>query len=101
MLIRVHSWSFTPKSESSRFPHDDPRIPTSSHPLIDDLKGVCANYGPGNVGNEFKIITQVFLYKFLSDKFAYEVKRIAPSSRMTSFARSPFFRPNHEEKSPP
>ncbi|MFA5298731.1 MAG: class I SAM-dependent DNA methyltransferase [Lutibacter sp.] len=44
--------------------------------LIDELKGVCANYGLGNDGNEFKIITQVFLYKFLNDKFAYEVKRI-------------------------
>jgi hypothetical protein len=31
--------------------------------LIDDLKGVCANYGLGNDGNEFKIITQIFLYK--------------------------------------
>lgn len=44
--------------------------------LIDELKGVCANYGLGNDGNEFKIITQVFLYKFLNDKFAYEVKQI-------------------------
>jgi type I restriction enzyme M protein len=44
--------------------------------LIDDLKSVCANYGLGNDGNEFKIITQVFLYKFLNDKFAYEVKHI-------------------------
>lgn len=44
--------------------------------LIDDLKGVCASYGLGNDGNEFKIITQVFLYKFLNDKFAYEVKQI-------------------------
>ncbi len=42
--------------------------------LIDDLKSVCANYGLGNDGNEFKIITQVFLYKFLHDKFVYEVK---------------------------
>ena len=32
--------------------------------LIDSLKGICANYGLGNDGNEFKIITQVFLYKF-------------------------------------
>ena len=44
--------------------------------LIDDLKSVCANYGLGNDGNEFKIITQVFLYKFLHDKFVYEVKLI-------------------------
>ncbi|MBO6623150.1 MAG: SAM-dependent DNA methyltransferase [Balneola sp.] len=44
--------------------------------LIDDLKSVCANYGLGNDGNEFKIITQVFLYKFLNDKFVYEVKQV-------------------------
>lgn len=44
--------------------------------LIDNLKGICASYGLGNDGNEFKIITQVFLYKFLNDKFAYEVKQI-------------------------
>ena len=44
--------------------------------LIDGLKGICAAYGLGNDGNEFKIITQVFLYKFLNDKFAYEVKQI-------------------------
>jgi len=47
--------------------------------LIDDLKGVCAQYGLGNDGNEFKIITQVFLYKFLNDKFAHEIKRIEPA----------------------
>jgi type I restriction enzyme M protein len=44
--------------------------------LIDDLKSVCANYGLGNDGNEFKIITQVFLYKFLNDKFIYEIKKL-------------------------
>ena len=44
--------------------------------LIDDLKSVCANYGLGNDGNEFKIITQVFLYKFLHDKFVHEIKLI-------------------------
>src|ERR1051325_259397 len=46
--------------------------------LIDALKGVCANYGLGNDGNEFKIITQAFLYKFMNDKFAYELKRLEP-----------------------
>ncbi|WP_041524011.1 HsdM family class I SAM-dependent methyltransferase [Gilvimarinus agarilyticus] len=44
--------------------------------LIDSLKNICANYGLGNDGNEFKIITQTFLYKFLNDKFAYEAKQI-------------------------
>lgn len=46
--------------------------------LIDNLKGVCASYGLGNDGNEFKIITQVFLYKFMNDKFGYEVKQLEP-----------------------
>ncbi len=44
--------------------------------LIDNLKSVCANYGLGNDGNEFKIITQTFLYKFLNDKFVYEIKQL-------------------------
>lgn len=44
--------------------------------LIDELKGVCANYGLGNDGNEFKIITQVFLYKFMNDKFAWKAKQV-------------------------
>lgn len=42
--------------------------------LIDDLKATCAAFGMGNDGNEYKIITQVFLYKFLNDKFGYEIK---------------------------
>ena len=46
--------------------------------LIDSLKGICATYGLGNDGNEFKIITQVFLYKFINDKFAYVAKSIEP-----------------------
>ena len=58
--------------------------------LIDELKATCATYGMGNDGNEYKIITQVFLYKFLNDKFGYELKRaksdiarqkIAPASQ--------------------
>ena len=44
--------------------------------LIDDLKSTCASYGLGNDGNEYKIITQIFLYKFLNDKFGYEVKNV-------------------------
>jgi len=44
--------------------------------LIDSLKSISANYGLGNDGNEFKIITQVFLYKFMNDKFAFEIKKL-------------------------
>ena len=43
--------------------------------LIDDLKATCQSYGLGNDGNEYKIITQIFLYKFLNDKFGYELKK--------------------------
>lgn len=46
--------------------------------LIDALKAICQSYGLGNDGNEYKIITQVFLYKFLNDKFGYEIKKINP-----------------------
>lgn len=54
--------------------------------LIDNLKAVCANYGLGNDGNEFKIITQVFLYKFMNDKFMYEAKK-----KNKSLAKTPHF----------
>ncbi len=47
--------------------------------LIDDIKSVCANYGLGNDGNEYRILTQIFLYKFLNDKFAREVKLVSPA----------------------
>ena len=46
--------------------------------LIDALKSTCQTYGMGNDGNEYKIITQVFLYKFINDKFGYEVKKLIP-----------------------
>lgn len=45
--------------------------------LIDALKSTCLTYGMGNDGNEYKIITQVFLYKYLNDKFGYELKSIS------------------------
>ena len=46
--------------------------------LIDALKATCQTYGMGNDGNEYKIITQVFLYKYLNDKFGFELKKISP-----------------------
>lgn len=51
-------------------------IEAKTKELIDDLKSTCANYGLGNDGNEYKIITQIFLYKFINDKFGYEVKNL-------------------------
>lgn len=57
--------------------NEQPFVIKTKH-LIDELKAVCASYGLGNDGNEFKIISQIFLYKFLNDKFAYELKKAKP-----------------------
>ena len=54
-------------------------IRTKTRNLIDELKSTCQTYGMGNDGNEYKIITQVFLYKFVNDKFGYAVKQINPN----------------------
>ena len=54
------------------------RFTQQTKELIDELKSVCASYGLGNDGNEFKIISQIFLYKFLNDRFAYEIKKLKP-----------------------
>lgn len=52
------------------------QIKKETFSLIDALKATCQQYGMGNDGNEYKIITQVFLYKFLNDKFCFEVKKL-------------------------
>jgi type I restriction enzyme M protein len=46
--------------------------------LIDDIKGICAGAGLGGDANEYKIVTQSFLYKFLNDKFLFEVGKLNP-----------------------
>ena len=43
--------------------------------LVDDIKAICAHNGLGGDANEYKIVTQSFLYKFLNDKFLYETKQ--------------------------
>lgn len=45
--------------------------------MIDEIKSVCANYGLSGASSEYKIITEIFLYKYLNDKFLCEVKRIS------------------------
>lgn len=54
----------------------DIQIKEKTISLIDSLKSTCQTYGMGNDGNEYKIITQVFLYKYLNDKFGYEIKKL-------------------------
>ncbi len=54
----------------------DTSIKEKTIALIDSLKSTCQTYGMGNDGNEYKIITQVFLYKFINDKFGYALKQM-------------------------
>ncbi|MDR0367758.1 MAG: type I restriction-modification system subunit M [Bacteroidales bacterium] len=46
--------------------------------LVDELKANCFSAGLGGDANEYKIVTQMFLYKFLNDKFLYAVKQKRP-----------------------
>lgn len=45
--------------------------------MIDEIKSVCANYGLSGASSEYKIITEIFLYKYLNDKFLCEIKKIS------------------------
>ena len=58
----------------------DSIIEQSTKELIDSLKQSCGSFGLGNDGNEYKIIVQVFLYKYFNDKFGYEAKKIAAAA---------------------
>ena len=57
----------------------DSNITLQTKQMIDSLKAVCTNFGLGNASSEYKIITEVFLYKFLNDKFLFEAKRVEPA----------------------
>ena len=45
--------------------------------VIDDLKGLCSTEGLSNQASEEVIITNVFLYKFLNDKFMSNIRKFA------------------------
>lgn len=51
--------------------------------IIDELKGLCATHGLSNQASEEVVITSVFLYKFLNDKFMYNLKEFANELGMT------------------
>lgn len=40
--------------------------------MIDDLKAMSSDLGLSNTGNEYKIIGELFTYKFLNDKLIYD-----------------------------
>lgn len=49
--------------------------------LIDSLKATTSHAGLGGGGNEYTVLVEVFLYKFLNDKFIAEAKRVWPALR--------------------
>lgn len=50
---------------------------TRINEMVDELQGQCATYGLANQASEEQIISNVFLYKFLNDKFMYNLKTFA------------------------
>lgn len=52
--------------------------------LVDSIKNICTHNGLGWDANEYKIVTQSFLYKFISDKFLYEVQKLHPNITQSS-----------------
>lgn len=52
--------------------------------IIDELKGLCQTNGLSNQASEEVVITSVFLYKFLNDKFMANLKEFAEEMDMTS-----------------
>lgn len=51
--------------------------------IIDELKGLCATNGLANQASEEVVITSVFLYKFLNDKFMANLKSFAAEIDMS------------------
>jgi type I restriction enzyme M protein len=45
--------------------------------MIDEIKSVCATYGLSGASSEYKIITEIFLYKYLNDKFLSEMRKVS------------------------
>ena len=50
-------------------------ITESTIALIDSLKSTTGAFGLAGTGSEYKIVTELFLYKFFNDKFGYEAKK--------------------------
>ena len=52
-------------------------IDQATRQLIDALKSTCGAFGLGNDGNEYKIIIQVFLYKYFKIKAVVSLPQLA------------------------
>lgn len=51
--------------------------------MIDDLKGLCSDNGLSNQAGEETVITTVFLYKFLNDKFMHNLNKFMEDTGLT------------------
>ena len=52
-------------------------LETKIHQMVDDLQGLCSTVGLSNTANEEVVVTSVFLYKFLNDKFMYNLEQFS------------------------
>ena len=52
--------------------------------MIDEMKGLCQTNGLSNQASEEVVITSVFLYKFLNDKFMENMKDFANDMDMST-----------------
>lgn len=57
---------------------DTKEVIENTQNMIDGLKAVCASKGFNNSNEEYRIVTEAFLYKYLNDKFLHEVRIIRP-----------------------
>lgn len=51
--------------------------------IIDDLQGLCSTNGLSNTAYEEVVVTTVFLYKFLNDKFIANLKRFCKDAGLS------------------
>lgn len=59
-------------------------LETKIKQMIDELKGLCQTNGLSNQASEEVVITSVFLYKFLNDKFMANLKEFADETGLGS-----------------
>ena len=59
------------------------KLETRIEEMIDDLQGLCSQNGLSNTAAEEIVVTTVFLYKFLNDKFMHNIAKFADELDMT------------------
>lgn len=60
------------------------QLETDIKEIIDELKGICQTAGLTGSAAEEVVITSTFLYKFLNDKFMWNLESLAKEYNMTS-----------------